>query len=107
MVEARNYNRYRLEIPVTFSWKGALRTQQQSAGITRDLSVRGVFIFADKLPPLKSSIGLKAHLPPGSATLPLRMFGKGEVVRVEPAIAGHDGGFAVAARAFVVRRGEV
>jgi hypothetical protein len=106
MVDARNYNRYRLEIPVTYSWMSAQRTQQQGVGMTRDLSVRGAYIFATDPPPLNASIGLKALLPPGSAALPLQMFGQGEVVRIEPAVEGHDRGFAVAARPFVVRRGE-
>ena len=105
MVEARNYNRYRLEVPVTFSWTDAQQTQQQGKGKTRDLSVRGAYIFATNLPPLNTSIGLNALLPPGSTSLPLQMFGQGEVIRVEPT-KGHESGFAVAARPFVVRRGK-
>ena len=105
-MEARNYKRYSLAIPVTISWTNSEHTPEQSVGVTRDLSIRGAYISAINPPPLNASIKLKLDLPPGSAALPLQMFGHGEVVRIAPPIEGHNGGFAVAARPFVVRRGE-
>jgi hypothetical protein len=106
IVQPRKYNRYRLEVPVIFSWKGAQEIRQQGVGLTHDLSVRGAFIFATRPPPLNANVKLKAYLPPTSATRPLRIYGHGQVVRVESARGRHGAGFAVAAEPFVLRRRE-
>ena len=89
-----------------FFWKDARETQHEGVGLTRDLSIRGAYIFATSPPPLKASIKLKAYLPPGNAGLPLRIYGQGQVVRVEAARGRHRAGFAVTAEPFVLRRGE-
>jgi len=104
VVQPRKYNRYRLEVPVIFSWKDAQEIREQGVGLTHDLSVRGAFIFASSPPPLNADVELKAYLPPGSADRPPRVYGQGRVVRVEPAHGRHRAGFAVAAKPFVLRR---
>lgn len=106
IAQPRKYNRYQLEVPVIFSWKGAQEIREQGVGLTRDLSVRGAFIFATRPPPLNADIKLKAYLPPTSAARSLRLYGHGQVVRVEPAHGRHRAGFVVAAEPFVVRRAE-
>lgn len=100
----RKYNRYQLEVPVLFSWKDAQGIRQEELGFTRDLSVRGAFVFAPSSPLLDANIKLKAFLPPGGHALPVRMFGLGKVVRVEPTSDSAHTGFAVAGRRFVFRR---
>jgi hypothetical protein len=105
MVQRRKHNRYRLEVPAIFSWKGAQEIRQQGAGLTHDLSVSGAFIFATAPPPLNSKIELNAYLPSRSAARPLRIRTQGQVVRLERARGRHRAGFAIAAEPFVVRRG--
>ena len=103
-MQPRKYQRYGLGIPVIFSWKDGRRALQQDIGLTRDLSVQGAFIFATTLPPSGAILRFKAILPPDSATSPVRLHGRGEVVRVE---RGHDqtpAGFAVAAEQRIVLR---
>ena len=106
VVQPRKDNRYRLEVPVIFSWKDAQEIREQGVGLTHDLSVRGAFIFANSPPPLNANLKLKVYLPPTSAALPLRIYGQGQVVRVESAHGRRRAGFAVAAEPFVLRRAE-
>ena len=91
-----------------FFWKDARDTQHEGIGLTRDISVRGLFVFTTSPPPLESDVKLKAFLPPGrSAVPPLRIQGQGRVVRVDAAHGGQPrAGFAVAGERFVLRRGE-
>lgn len=105
-MERRKHNRYRLEVPVIFSWKGAQEVRQQGAGLTHDLSVSGAFVFATTPPPLNASIQLNAYLPPRNGARPLQLWTQGQVVRLEPARGSRRAGFAVAGRGFVVRRDE-
>ena len=91
-----------------FFWKDARHTPHEGVGLTRDMSVRGVFVFTTSPPPLESEVELRAFLPPGrSAVPPLRIHGQGRVVRVDAAHGGEPrAGFALAGRRFVLRRGE-
>ena len=91
-----------------FFWKDARDTQHEHIGLTRDISVRGLFVFTTSPPPLESDVKLKAFLPPGrSAVAPLQIQGQGRVVRVDAAHAGEPrAGFAVAGERFVLHRGE-
>jgi len=107
-VERRKHYRYRLGVPVMFFWKDARDTQHKGIGLTRDISVRGLFAFTTSPPPLESEVKLKAFLPPGgSAVAPLQIHGQGRVGRVDAAHRGEPrAGFAVAGERFVLRRGE-
>jgi len=101
----RKHQRFGLEVPVVFSWKDG-HALQQGAGLTRNLSLGGAFIFAVTLPPSGAILRFKAFLPPGGANLPVLLRGRGEVVRLEQ---GHDhvpAGFAVAAEQRIVLRRE-
>ena len=95
--ERRKYNRYRLELPVIFSWKDARGILQKGVGLTRVMSIRGAFIFATRPPPLNASLDLEVYLPPTSAAQPPRLHGQGQVFRVESAHGRRRAGFAVAA----------
>jgi hypothetical protein len=108
IVLPRKHNRYRLKLPVIFSWKGRDQIQQQGIGLTRDLSIRGAFVFTTSLPPLEADIELKAFLPlVRGAVRSVKIHGQGRVIRVEPVHDGEEhGGFAVVGKCFVMRRGE-
>ena len=102
----RKYNRYRLEIPVIFAWKGSQDVRQQGIGLTRDLSLKGAFIRATTLPPSGVNLEFKVFLPPSRAAMPVPLCGKGHVVRVDSAPDRKHTGFAVATGKRIVLRGE-
>lgn len=95
-MELRKYKHYRLKAPVIFSWKDAQRIQQHGVGLTHDLTVSGAFIFATRPPPLNTNLEVEVYLPPASASLPARLYGQGQVVRLESARGRRRAGFAVA-----------
>lgn len=106
-MEHRKYNRYRLGVPVIFSWRNTGHAQHEGVGLTRDISIAAAFVATATPPPLKANIKLKVFLPPARGLAPpVRIHGKGQVVRVEP-IKDRDapGGFAVVGKPFVLRRG--
>ena len=108
IVERRKGNRYRLGIPVVFSWGDAGQRQHDGFGLTRDVSIRGAFVLTTSPPPLGAHIKLKAFLPPvvGVPTS-TRIQAEGKVVRVEA--NSHDKGlrgFATEGKRFVLRRDE-
>jgi hypothetical protein len=107
-VERRKDNRYRLGVPVIFSWRGARQARHEGLGLTRDFSIGGAFVLTTNPPPLQAKIKLKAFFPPVvGMTAALRIQGEGRAVRVE-AIKHHDAsrGFAVVGKRFVLRRDE-
>ena len=107
-MERRKHNRYRLGVPVIFSWRGRRHAQHEGVGLTRDISIAAAFVATASPPPLKTNIKLKVFIPPGrGAVAPLRIHGQGRVVRVEAAQRGEPrAGFAVAGPPFVLRRAE-
>jgi hypothetical protein len=105
--EHRKHNRYRLEVPVIFSWRDARHARHKGVGLTRVVSTHGTFVVTATPPPLKAKIELKVFFPRvGAAGVPMRFHGEGKVIRVE-AVKHPVGraGFAVAAKAFALRRG--
>jgi hypothetical protein len=102
--QRRKYNRYRLEVPVVFSWKDRQANRHEQVGLTRDLSARGAFVFAATSPPLDAHIILNGFLTPGGQVLPAQMLGEGNVVRVEPAPGNALAGFALAGGRIVFRQ---
>ena len=89
---------------MVFFWKDAQEIPQEAVGLTRDLSVRGAFVFATTSPPLDAHVKLKEYLPAGGQCPPVRMFGEGELVRVEPARKNPRAGFALAGGRITFRR---
>lgn len=94
---ARATIRYPLETQVVFWWEDENGIFQQSEGHGRDLSDRGVFVFASCCPPVGTGVGLRISLG-GSTDAPseLRIEVEGRVLRVEPSRSGErSSGFAV------------
>lgn len=104
----RKHNRYRVGIPVIFSWQAAKEVRRQAVGLTRDMSLSGAFVLTTSPPPLGADIRLKGFLPPVlGAVQGLQIRGQGLVVRLEPALAGEPhGGFALAGKRFAMHRRE-
>jgi hypothetical protein len=96
ILQPRKYNRYQLKVPVIFEWKDEDGTRRKQVGLTHDISISGASVFAMTPPPVNTYIKLKAFRLPVGQTLAMRMFGKGQVVRVKPARGSLPGDFAVA-----------
>ncbi len=97
VLQPRKYNRYQLKVPVFFEWKDEDGIRQKHVGLTHDISISGASVLAMTPPPVNAYIKLKAFRLPVGQALAMRMFGKGQVVRVKPASGNLPGGFAFAA----------
>jgi len=103
--QLRKYPRFKLEVPVVFSWREPNGSRRRARGYTRDLSPGGMFLITPRMPPVGSSVGMDAYLPPLSeAAGSWRIVSQGRVVRVEPnPREGTPGGFAAVSQRFVLR----
>ena len=108
MQQLRKHPRFKLEVLVVFSWREPNGSRRRARGYTRDLSPGGMFLITPRTPPLGTTIGLDAFLPPLSeAAGSWRIVSKGRVVRVEAnPTEGVPGGFAAVSQRFVLRAGD-
>jgi hypothetical protein len=91
-VEERKAVRFQLQAPVISRWGN-----QASLGRTRDISIKGVFVICDTLPPVGTTLSLEVILPPleRNTMQRLHLEAAGKVIRVE---AGEESsGFAATA----------
>jgi len=80
--ERRNASRYRLHVPVLFSWAEG-ETVARGGGFTRDVSVRGLFVTSSIVLPVKTALTLEMILPALSAEMPQNTIrAPGRVVRM-------------------------
>jgi len=99
----RKFARFRLKVPVIFSWRDAHGSRRRARGYTRDLGAGGMYLIAPRCPPKGTAVGLEAYLPPLSELAPFwLMQARGRVVRVE---SGGEGlaGFAAVNQEVVLR----
>jgi hypothetical protein len=104
--EHRKHNRYRLELPVIFSWRDARHARHKGIGLTRVVSTHGAFVLTATPPPVKANVELKVFFLRAGAGVLMRFHGEGKVVRVEA--VKHPvarAGFAVTGKVFTLRRG--
>lgn len=109
MQQVRRHPRFKLEVPVVFSWREPNGSRRRARGYTRDLSPGGMFLITPRTPPVGTVVGMDAYLPALSEIAGgWRMVSQGRVVRVEPnPQEGIPGGFAAANQRFVLRAAEV
>jgi hypothetical protein len=102
----RRFQRFPLQVPAVFFWKGPRGSLQKSEGLTRDISASGVFIMAENCPPAESSIRFEVKLPALDASgPPVRIRAAGQVVRTDVQTGRITKGFAVhSSRKFVLAR---
>jgi hypothetical protein len=62
-VERRKVIRYRMSTPVIFRWSGPDNERFQGEGVTRDMSVAGVFVLTVTCPPPNAVIQMEVLLP--------------------------------------------
>src|SRR5664279_1052431 len=92
IVELRNANRYRLNVPAVFWWPGVDGFSEHGEGITTDISSSGVFVLTTALPPLGTRIELDVSLPGvGDGSPGIRLNGEGFVLRLQPGPTGPVG----------------
>lgn len=96
-MEKRKELRYRLDVPVLFSWESANHRRLQGEGITRDISVLGAFIVTPTCPPVDAQVQVEVVLASlAGMTSMVRIEGEARVLRVDHASGGRgENGFAV------------
>ena len=101
-MELRSRVRYRLGTRVVFTWDDPNDTALKGVGITRDISLMGVFIFSSACPAVDATVQLNIFMPPFQKGAPgTRIAAEGTVLRVEHSLEDDDvGGFAVASNGF-------
>ena len=109
MTNVRKNVRYQLQVPAVSRWKdGGNGDEHRVEGRTRDISVRGAFIYAQVCPPEGETVKVNMVL----ATIPnsarsLRLNAEGRVVRSEQPTGGEGtGGFAVLLERLLMHGGE-
>ena len=76
--------RFRLQLPVVFSWLDENGKQQIGEGCSRDLSSGGVRVNSENVPPVGASVEMNVCLPqPGWQIAPAELHARGRVVRVD------------------------
>ena len=83
-VQRRRAIRYEMRVPVLFTWNDERGKKRQSAGFTRDICSRGLFVYCSECPPAGSVLNLSVVLPPfGESDSGVHLEAKGMVTRTE------------------------
>jgi hypothetical protein len=100
-MERRSQLRYQVIARVVFTWE-VNGSAFKGVGITRDISLLGVFIFGSACPGIDTTVHLDIFLPPPqNKGTGMRIAAEGRVIRVEYALEDDDvSGFAVASNEF-------
>ncbi len=101
-MEMRRESRYRLDAPVLFSRQNEQQHQIHGEGITRDISVLGVFTVTPRCPPLDVPVQVDGVLPSLTGIKAIiRVSGPALVQRVEHhSEASGESGFAIVSEDF-------
>ena len=99
-MERRRDIRYRLGVPVVFSWESSKGKRLQGEGSTRDLSVAGAFVYTSTCPAPDANVLMDVLLPHLHQTAPaVTMQMEARVLRVEhPPEGTGRSGFAAASQ---------
>jgi len=98
VAERRTALRYPLRLPVVFSWQDEDGRIQGCDGYSRDLGSRGIYVYAEQVPPLGVSVEMNVFLPrPEHSCRPSEIRAVGRVVRSERQGASTRGGNGFAA----------
>jgi hypothetical protein len=89
---------------VLFHWNGPDQEHFQGEGVTRDMSVAGVFVLTATCPPVNATLHTEVFLSPSDGVPKARMKGNMRVLRVEHEIAGDKrSGFSAVGKGFALR----
>jgi PilZ domain len=96
--EHRHHARYRLCMPVLFRWNDTAGKRIKGDGVSRDISIRGMYVWSETQPPHDAVVGLELFLTGVRANTepPLRVETEARVMRVEEGRGkNNSGGFAL------------
>ena len=103
-VEQRRAIRYRMSTPVIFRWNGPDNERFQGEGVTRDMSVAGVFVLSATSPPANSAVQMEVLLPISDGASKVRMKSDMTVLRVEQDLTDNKrSGFSAVGKGFSLR----
>ena len=90
-----------MRAPVIFRWKKSRSERFQGEGVTRDVSVAGVYVLTSTCPPVDSIIQMDVVLQPLFSTPKTRIKAEMRVLRVEHDIASEGrSGFSAVGKGF-------
>ncbi len=89
---------------VIFHWQGPDHKSFQGEGVTRDMSVDGVFVLTATSPPANALVQMEVILPLSDGASKAQMKARMTVLRVDHDIAGKTrSGFSAAGEGFLLR----
>ena len=103
-MELRNRVRHRFAANAMFTWECAQSSRVNRKGVTRDISLAGVFIFTSTSPPVGTAVQLEIFLAPllrGPGSVRIKT--EATVIRIEHSGGGE--GFAVVGQGFSLLSG--
>jgi hypothetical protein len=84
-MERRGGTRFRLRLPVAYSWKEETGGVKGGEGQSRDLNSRGIYVRSSAIPPIGANVEMNVFLSePGHPTRPAELHAQGRVVRIDP-----------------------
>jgi hypothetical protein len=94
--ERRKPTRYILHLPVQFLYLARDGVREEGKGFTREISLQGVYVYAESLPPADAEIDLEIYFTSLLETgKNLKFMAKAKVIRLEPNMLDErTGGFA-------------
>lgn len=102
--ERRKRIRYRINAPAIFRWNGPDNRRFQGEGVTREMSVAGVFVLTGTCPPPNAVVQMEVLLPISDGASKARMKADVTVLRVEHDIADNKrSGFSAVGKGFSLR----
>jgi len=108
LVQLREAVRYPVRASVLFSWDEARGIHLEGTGVTRDMSIKGVFVYSMVLPPKNASVDMEVAFPPLRENAPpVRIHVRGRIVRTESnRVDPVHAGFAITSESTILRSGE-
>jgi hypothetical protein len=108
LLERRKQTRFSLRLPVHFEYEDPQGAAHKREGFTRDISLQGVYVYTESLPPAAAEIDLVVYF---TSLLELhknvRWMAKAKVIRLEPsADDGRVGGFSSVTEKFTLFNGD-
>jgi len=103
-VEIRKFERYRLDLPVTYMWRRPKGDCELGAGFAWDISVGGMFVVTSQCPPLATQVWCEVMLPQSHTHEAVRKLrAAGPVVRtLASGVEDRPGGFVIYGSPFLL-----
>jgi len=94
--ERRKQTRFNLRLPVRFEYQDKEEIAHKEDGFTRNISLQGVYVYSESLPPADSEIDIDIYFTSLlEADKNVRWLARAKIIRLEPsAIDERTGGFA-------------